>query len=45
MALDDGVVGVGGDSAVVVGAGHEHVALVAPVLRPAVLDDPVVASL
>ena len=45
LVLDDGVVGVGGDSAVVVSAGHEHVAIVTPVLRPAVLHDPVVSAL
>jgi hypothetical protein len=35
----------GGDTAVVVLAGHEDVALVTPVLGPAVLDDPVVSAL
>lgn len=41
LFLGDGVSGHGGDAAVVVLLRHENVAVVAPVRRPGVLDEPV----
>ena len=41
LFLGDGVSGHGGDAAVVVPLRHENVAVVAPVRRPRILDEPV----